>query len=124
MQASSNDYRRPEDADEQTPAPPWVESDRRPNRASLTTRNGKGDGERHCDHRNRNGEQRCDPGVRQCERDGERQPVRDAQEHDKFDAEDGTFSVVPTLQPLVAVASVPLRFLLLSPETALEGSTQ
>jgi hypothetical protein len=46
-----NDCRRSEDADEQTPAPAWVESDRRPNRTSLTGRNGEGDGECDRDHK-------------------------------------------------------------------------
>jgi hypothetical protein len=79
-----DDRRRPEDADEQTPSPPRVESDRRPDRTSLTARNREGDGERDRDHRNGNSDQRCDPGVRQCERNGERQPVRDAQVHDNL----------------------------------------
>jgi hypothetical protein len=60
-EAQGNDGRRSEDADEQTPAPAWVESDRRQNRASLTMWNGEGDGECDCDHRKGNGDQRCDP---------------------------------------------------------------
>jgi hypothetical protein len=83
-EAHSNDYRRSEDGNQQTPSPPRVESDPRPNRASLTTWNGKGDGKCHRDHRKGNGDQRCDPGVRQRERNGKRQPVRDAQVHDNL----------------------------------------
>src|SRR4029450_13427693 len=49
-----------------------------PNRASLTTRDGEGDGECNRDHRKGDGDQRCDPGVRQCNRNGKGQPVRDA----------------------------------------------
>lgn len=60
----SNDHRRSEDGDEQTPSPPRVESDRRPNRTSLTTWNGECNGECNCDHWESNGDQRCDPGVR------------------------------------------------------------
>jgi hypothetical protein len=55
-EAHGNDYRRPEDGDEQTPASPWVESDRRPDRASLTAWNGEGDGECHRDHWKGNGD--------------------------------------------------------------------
>ena len=39
------------------PRPAWVESDRRPNRTSLTGRNGEGDGECDRDHRKGNRDQ-------------------------------------------------------------------
>jgi hypothetical protein len=48
--AQGNDHHRAEDGDKETPSPPWIESDRRPNRASLTTWNGEGDGECDRDH--------------------------------------------------------------------------
>ena len=80
-EAHGNDYRRSKDGNQQTPSSPRVESHPGPDRASLTTRNGESDGKCDRDHRKGNGDQRCDPGVRQCKRNGKRQPVGDAQEH-------------------------------------------
>ncbi len=63
-EAQGDDRRRSKDGDEQTPAPPWVESDPRPHRASLTTWDDESDGERDRDHRHRNTDQRCNSRVR------------------------------------------------------------
>jgi hypothetical protein len=57
-----------------------LNSDRRPHDASLTARDDQADGECDRHHRHGNADQRCNAGMRQRERDGEPERVRDGEE--------------------------------------------
>jgi hypothetical protein len=59
-----------------------MESDRPPDDAAATARNDQDDGECDRDRRHGNGDQRCEAGVRQRKRDGERHGVRDGEKYD------------------------------------------